>query len=146
MGFLNNFLLLKISSDQQRAIEILQKNRDIFHNNSESLWLIIIGFFKSLAWKITIGLHKLVSFLNEVLNSIITFGGILDDKKVVELSNAMTPIALSLMALMIAVIGFMVMFGQRIPISQFLLNIKLAGLFIVTVLIIFSTLQRNGEG
>ncbi|MDK4095389.1 hypothetical protein O0G34_10715 [Staphylococcus pseudintermedius] len=125
-----------ISESEKRAIDILLENSDLFHSNG--FWDFLIHFFKSLLFHFTRFLYNLTTMSENVLNQIVTFGGLLDGQEITQLSNKLTPIAFVLMALVIGVLGLSIIMGKKLPISKLVLNIILASLFIVTIPNLFS--------
>ncbi|EGQ3582897.1 hypothetical protein I0555_002215 [Staphylococcus pseudintermedius] len=125
-----------ISESEKRAIDILLENSDLFHSNG--FWDFLIHFFKSLLFYFTRFLYNLTTVSENVLNQIVTFGGLLDGQEITQLSSKMTPISFVLMALVIGVLGLSIIMGKKLPISKLVLNIVLASLFIVTIPNLFS--------
>ena len=75
------------------------------------------------------------------LKNIFTLGGLLDNKDVTHLSHILTPLALSIMLITIAMLGLMMMTGKRIQISNVLVNLILAICFISITPYLFHTLS-----
>lgn len=125
-----------ISESEKRAIDILLENSDLLHSNG--FWDFLIHFFKSLLFHFTRLLYNLTTLSENVLNQIVTFGGLLDGQEITQLSSKMTPISFVLMALVIGVLGLSIIMGKKLPISKLVLNIVLASLFIVTIPNLFS--------
>ncbi|EJG5111135.1 hypothetical protein NAC57_000712 [Staphylococcus pseudintermedius] len=128
--------MAELTDAKKKAIDILADNSDLFH--SVGTWDYMIHFFKDILFVITLGLYKLVTVLENVLNQIVTFGGLLDGQEITQLSSRMTPIAFILMALVIGVLGLSITMGKKLPISKLVLNIVLASLFIMTIPNLFS--------
>ncbi|HCA6963475.1 TPA: hypothetical protein K8Z99_002348, partial [Staphylococcus pseudintermedius] len=128
--------MAELTDAKKKAIDILADNSDLFH--SVGTWDYMIHFFKDILFVITLGLYKLVTALENVLNQIVTFGGLLDGQEITQLSSRMTPIAFILMALVIGVLGLSIIMGKKLPISKLVLNIVLASLFIMTIPNLFS--------
>ncbi|MCG1169224.1 hypothetical protein K4S71_09770 [Staphylococcus epidermidis] len=131
----NSFFVLGLNDDQKEAIDILSKNQDLFHSNGAVDFLI--HFFVDIGWFITGWLYKFVNFLEDMLDKLVTFGGLFDSEDVTKLSEKMTPIAFSLMGVIIVILAITMMFGMKIPFSKLTVNIILASLFIITIPNIF---------
>ena len=98
---------------------------------------MVLGIFNSLfvdiGWFLTNWLYKFVNFVEDVLDKIVTFGGLMNSQEVTNLSMKMMPIAFTLMAVIIAILGFSIMMGMKISLSKLAINVILASLFIVSL-------------
>lgn len=124
-----------LEPEEKDAIDILIKNKDLFHSNGA--WDFLIHFFVDIGWFITGWLYKFVNFLEEILDKLVTFGGLFDSEDVTKLSQSMTPVAFSLMAVVLCILALSMMLGMKIPISKLAINLILASLFIITLPNIF---------
>ena len=109
-----------------------------------------MGFFNSLfvdiGWFLTNWLYKFVNFVEDVLDKIVTFGGLMNSQEVTNLSMKMMPIAFTLMAVIIAILGFSIMMGMKISLSKLAINVILASLFIVSLPGIFQQAFDLNQG
>lgn len=142
---INSFFVLgKIEDADKEAIRILKNNQDLFHSNGS--WDFLIHFFVDIGWFLTGWLYKFVNFVEDILDKIVTFGGLMNSQEVTNLSMKMMPIAFTLMALIIAILGFSMMMGMKIPISKLAINVILASLFIVSLPGIFQQAFDLNQG
>lgn len=134
---INSFFVLgQLEPQDKEAIKILKDNQDLFHSNGS--WDFLIHFFVDIGWFLTNWLYKFVNFVEDVLDKIVTFGGLMNSQEVTNLSMKMMPIAFTLMAVIIAILGFSIMMGMKIPLSKLAINVILASLFIVSLPGIFN--------
>lgn len=138
------FVLGKIEDADKEAIRILKNNQNLFHSNGS--WDFLIHFFVDIGWFLTGWLYKFVNFVEDILDKIVTFGGLMNSQEVTNLSMKMMPIAFTLMALIIAILGFSMMMGMKIPISKLAINVILASLFIVSLPGIFQQAFDLNQG
>ncbi|UVI86662.1 pLS20_p028 family conjugation system transmembrane protein [Staphylococcus aureus] len=142
---INSFFVIGVVKSQDReAIRILKDNQDLFHSNGS--WDFLIHFFVDIGWFLTGWLYRFVNFVEDILDKIVTFGGLMNSQEVTNLSMKMMPIAFTLMALVIAILGFSIMMGIKIPISKLVINIILASLFIVSLPGIFQQAFDLNQG
>lgn len=142
---INSFFVLgKIEDADKEAIRILKNNQNLFHSNGS--WDFLIHFFVDIGWFLTGWLYKFVNFVEDILDKIVTFGGLMNSQEVTNLSMKMMPIAFTLMALIIAILGFSMMMGMKIPISKLAINVILASLFIVSLPGIFQQAFDLNQG
>lgn len=120
---------------QQKIQEILSNNLDLF----QATW--IGNLFKTIGWLITWMFYWIAQMMLNTLKNIFTLGGLLDNKDVTHLSHILTPLALSIMLITIAMLGLMMMTGKRIQISNVLVNLILAICFISITPYLFHTLS-----
>jgi len=120
---------------QQKIQEILSNNLDLF----QATW--IGNLFKTIGWLITWMFYWIAQMMLNTLKNIFTLGGLLDNKDVTHLSHILTPLALSIMLITIAILGLMMMTGKRIQISNVLVNLILAICFISITPYLFHTLS-----
>ncbi|MGE6359089.1 hypothetical protein [Staphylococcus capitis] len=120
---------------QQKIQEILSNNLDLF----QATW--IGNLFKIIGWLITWMFYWIAQMMLNTLKNIFTLGGLLDNKDVTHLSHILTPLALSIMLITIAMLGLMMMTGKRIQISNVLVNLILAICFISITPYLFHTLS-----
>lgn len=129
------FVLGQLEPQDKEAIKILKDNQDLFHSNGS--W-IFNSLFVDIGWFLTNWLYKFVNFVEDVLDKIVTFGGLMNSQEVTNLSMKMMPIAFTLMAVIIAILGFSIMMGMKISLSKLAINVILASLFIVSLPGIFN--------
>ena len=120
---------------QQKIQEILSNNLDLF----QATW--IGNLFKIIGWLITWMFYWIAQMMLNTLKNIFTLGGLLDNKDVTHLSHILTPLALSIMLITIAMLGLMMMTGKRIQISNVFVNLILAICFISITPYLFHTLS-----
>lgn len=142
---INSFFVLgQLEPQDKEAIKILKDNQDLFHSNGS--WDFLIHFFVDIGWFLTNWLYKFVNFVEDVLDKIVTFGGLMNSQEVTNLSMKMMPIAFTLMAVIIAILGFSIMMGMKISLSKLAINVILASLFIVSLPGIFQQAFDLNQG
>ena len=70
----------------------------------------------------------------------------MNSQEVTNLSMKMMPIAFTLMAVIIAILGFSIMMGMKISLSKLAINVILASLFIVSLPGIFQQAFDLNQG
>ena len=121
---------------QEAIYKILSNNLDLF----QASWLG--NLFKIIGWLITWMFYWITQMMLNTLKNIFTLGGLLDNKDVTHLSHILTPLALFVMLITVAVLGLMMMTGKRIQISHVFVNLILATCFITMIPYLFHTLNN----
>lgn len=134
-----------MSESEKKAIEILKDNQEFFKSYDGIDWLVHIC--KSMGWYFTKGLYKISVSMEKLLNEIVTFGGLLNNKAITNLSETMMPIVWAVFGLTILIIGLSMMFGkQQTKLAQIAVNSVLAICFIITLPTIFSSAYKFSQG
>lgn len=134
-----------MKESEKKAIEILKDNQEFFKSYDGIDWLVHIG--KSMGWYFTKGLYKISVSMEKLLNEIVTFGGLLNNKAITNLSETMMPIVWAVFGLTILIIGLSMMFGkQQTKLAQIAVNSVLAICFIIALPTIFSSAYKFSQG
>lgn len=101
-------------------IDILKNFDDNLNNGN-----IFVTMLDMLLWLIVWLLHTIVKLTENILDSVYTLGGLLEDEQVQFIVDALMPVAWAMMAIAIAVYAYQLISGSQIMKSQIFMNILL---------------------